>query len=85
MEKLYILVITHEYGINSSVYSTYDKALEDCARFCKEYWQDRFGAEDVPYATDEKIVSLYFDENNFTETYNIEEVTLDERCYAKVG
>lgn len=82
--EIYILTIVHEYGINVSVYSSSGKAMEDAARFCKEYWQDRFGAEDVPDVSDEEIVSRYFD-NNFTEIYNIEEVTLDERCYAKVG
>lgn len=84
MEKLYTLTITHEYGVNVSVYSSSGKAMEDAARFCKEYWQDYFGAEDVPDVSDEEIVSRYFD-NNFTESCNIDLVTLDERCYAKVG
>lgn len=78
--EIYILTIVHEYGINVSAYSSSGNAMQDAARFCKEYWQDTFGAEDVPDVSDEEIVSRYFQEN-MEESFSIVPISLDERCY----
>lgn len=79
MNKIYILTIDNEFGINVSAHSTRDKAFDSLYEYVRTYLGDMSdcGDEIEMPETKEQWVDYYYSwyEDEF---YRIDEVTIDE-------
>jgi len=78
--KVWLLTVDHEYGNDYWLFSSYDKAIIELAKYCKEWWDELDIDIEIDNLTDNnKIVDIYFSSKSqegcgFYETYLIREV-----------
>ena len=62
MEKVFIGVIEHKYGINHYASKTEEGLKKQLAEFCTDWWDDFASLSEIKIpATDQEIIDVYFD------------------------
>ena len=62
MEKVFIGVIEHKYGINHYASKTEEGLKKQIAEFCTDWWDDFASLSEIEIpATDDEIINVYFD------------------------
>ena len=80
---VHVLIITHKYGTNVSVFVTCKEAMAELYEFVEEWWGDCGDMHDLPEKppkNHKKAIDAYFqhqlDHGSDPEGYEIEQTTL---------
>ena len=76
---VWVLSITHRYGVNITVHRTLDGANTALYTYCDSEWDSDYDTEESPKPREhDKLVCAYFDNTGGDEYYTIESAELED-------
>jgi hypothetical protein len=56
---VWVAIVEHKHGSNFGTHTTYDKAMDEVAAFCEDWWEQEGVPGEMPSAASE-IIEQYF-------------------------